>query len=105
MFNSYESSVSNHVNAVSGNIVKTYKESWFERFHLRSNYAEKLFKRQPSEDHITKPPVVIQMVLCGDMEVVAELMAYEDYQKIFEEEVEEGDFEKNQNRKTTDCER
>ena len=44
------------INACSGGIYKTYKESWFTRFHLKSDLAEKLFKPYDlSLIHISEP--------------------------------------------------
>jgi hypothetical protein len=76
------------INACSGGIYKTCKESWFVRFHLQSGYAEKLLVSNPNiwleteEKHITV--IVLQMVICGEMEVIAELIKKEDYDKYFE---------------------
>lgn len=80
MFDSY-SSVSNHVNAVTGSIVKTYKESYFIDLHFNSSLCDRLFKEKANE-------VVIQMVICGDRRVIAEVINRKDYEKIFNSEVE-----------------
>jgi hypothetical protein len=104
MFNTSYYHAGNHttnlkINAVTGAILKNHPKSWFERFHLKSERAEKLFKegghqatkkeygrgddywkssgwdvRDPDKD-IT----VLQMVICGDMEVMAELVYTKDY--------------------------
>lgn len=92
------------INACSGGIYKTYKESWFKRFHLKSETAEKLFKPYGNEEKISKdtieqyswggsytkehkePVIILQMVICGDMEVIAELITEKDFNKYFEEE-------------------
>lgn len=42
--------VSTHVNAVSGNITKTYAKSFFKRFHLKSALADKLLSPEPQFD-------------------------------------------------------
>ena len=103
MFNNYnldsyhKTVVSTHVNAVTGNITKTYKDSFFKRFHLTSKLADKLFANNSEHRKIKVPErfhdekysdperevVVVQMVICGDMEVIAELIYKEDYEKIF----------------------
>lgn len=98
MFNTsyYKSgSVSNSqsikINAVSGAILKNHPKSWFKRFHLQSDTAKELFaegghkayygshswerERTPDKD-IT----ILQMVICGDMEVVAECVYTKDYE-------------------------
>lgn len=90
-----------HVNAVTGAILKNHPKSWFTRFNLTSKYAEALFaegghkamkkvsvrydptdwrdytrdERDPDKD-IT----ILQMVICGDMEVIAELVYTKDYE-------------------------
>lgn len=81
MFNTTNNSVSHHVNAVSGNIIKTYKDSFFERFHLQSTLATNLLSDLPKLNN--KRVVIIQMTICGDMEVIAEIMYQSDYDKLF----------------------
>lgn len=84
------------INACSGGIYKTYKESWFIRFHLKSDLAEKLFKPYDNEiktsGYCTKehkePVIVLQMIICGDMEVIAEIIREKDFDKYFEIEKE-----------------
>lgn len=45
MFNTYNEGDTNlKINACSGGIYKTYKESWFEYLRLNSSRAEILFK-------------------------------------------------------------
>ena len=106
MFNSYRGGdITNtlKINACSGGIYKTYKESWFERFHLQSESAKELFNKcsirkirtgefyKNSWGHIDydKPitekeeVIIIQMIICGDMEVIAELIRKEDFDKYF----------------------
>lgn len=110
MFNSYNTSqtINNlKFTAVSGNIYKTYKESWFVRFHLRSELMEKLsdhskvrYDEDTNQYYIgtqsdsgnrwincekeynrAKPVAILQMVICGDMEVIAEIIYKEDLEK------------------------
>lgn len=88
MFNntSYSNNVvSNHVNAVTGSISKTYKESFFKRFNLKSRMAETLLSEQPSLyiNGRTTPVVIVQMVVVGDMEVMAEIIFKSDYDNLF----------------------
>ena len=77
MFNSYSStckpSQSVKINAVTGAILKNHPKSWFERFHLKSSRADNLLNSSQSE------VVVLQMVMCGDMEVMAECIWKRDY--------------------------
>lgn len=67
------------INACSGGIYKTYKESWFNRFNLKSMMANGLFQSN-------KSTIILQMVICGENEVIAELIKKEDFDKYFEEE-------------------
>lgn len=68
-----------NINACSGGIYKTYEESWFNSFNLKSCMAENLFK--PNESTI-----ILQMILCGKDEVIAELIDKEDLDKHLERE-------------------
>lgn len=75
------------INAVSGGIYKTYHESWFQRFHLQSKMAETLLKpydrkiKVDTSYYSSEEVSVIQMVLCGDMEVMAEVIRTVDLEK------------------------
>lgn len=104
MFNTYNNATHNtlKINAVSGGIYKTYKESWFRLFNLGSQLAGKLFRKgncrywqeynsysiDCSENAYKygKEVIVLQMVICGDMEVIAEIMYKEDFDKYFIDE-------------------
>lgn len=66
------------INAVTGAILKNHPKSWFERFHLRSSRADSLLR--PRSD-----VVVLQMVVCGDMEVMAECVRREDFETALSE--------------------
>lgn len=105
MFNTYHAgshSYTNNVNinAVTGAILKNHPKSWFERFHLTSERAKTLFKEGGHKatkevwhsdntlygrGHYSTEPVpekditILQMVICGDMEVMAELVYTKDY--------------------------
>lgn len=84
------------INAVSGAILKNHPKSWFERFHLKSERANELLKEgghkatctkydnnyqyNYTEHDPTKDITVLQMVICGDMEVMAELVYTKDYE-------------------------
>lgn len=74
MLNSYAVSQKTKINAVSGAILKNHPKSWFERFHLESNRAKGLLCNGGNI-------VVLQMVVCGDMEVMAELVYRKDYEE------------------------
>ena len=99
MFNSYrggDTSQSVKINAVSGGILKNHPKSWFERFHLKSKRAEALLKEAGhkatkqeasswdkyyyvSKDDPEHNVIVLQMMICGDMEVIAECVYEKDY--------------------------
>lgn len=97
MFNNYDVTNTLKINACSGGIYKTYRESWFERVNLNSISADKLFRKEKnfysasknnyyeSKDYCDcKEVVVLQMIICGDMEVIAEIITREDFDKYFE---------------------
>ena len=104
MFNTYHAG--NHtnnikINAVTGAILKNHPKSWFERFHLQSKRANELltegghkatkkeFRKYSWSDNdgyyddvpdAEKDITVLQMIICGDMEVMAELVYTKDYE-------------------------
>ena len=105
MFNTSYYHAGNHtsnvkINAVTGAILKNHPKSWFERFHLDSPRAKALFNEGGHKatkevwrkdtyshlggryDHVPNPEkdiTILQMVICGDMEVLAELVYTKDY--------------------------
>ena len=106
MFNTSYYHAGNHtnnfkINAVTGAILKNHQKSWFEHFHLNSDRAKQLltegghkgFDRKyhssndwhsngyyTNEENPDKDITVLQMVICGDMEVMAELVYTKDYE-------------------------
>lgn len=47
MFNTYNAGDTNlKINACSGGIYKTYKESWFINFHLDSTLSNKILRKE-----------------------------------------------------------
>ena len=96
MLNSYN--VSNpqtvNINAVSGTIVKNYKESFILRFHMKSEMANTILDKNPRlkerdfYDSKYKQIVVLQVMLCGEQELMAEVMWKEDFDKMYEWKVE-----------------
>lgn len=82
------------INAVTGAILKNHPKSWFERFHLNSDRAKQLLTEGGDtgvetvkseycswkKDNPEKAITVLQMVICGDMEVMAELVYKKDYE-------------------------
>ena len=100
MLNSY-TSISNsqtmnmNINAVGGTIVKNYKDSFILRFHMKSEMAGLVLDQEPrlkrKDEHgywEEEPVVVLQVMLCGDQEFLAEVMWKEDFDKMFESLVE-----------------
>lgn len=79
LYSNYDVNNSVKINACSGGIYKTYKESWFDRFSLNSWMAKDLFEPNNST-------IILQMVMCGENEVMAELIKKEDFDKYFKEE-------------------
>lgn len=79
LYSNYNTNNTLKINACSGGIYKTYKESWFDRFNLKSTMANGLFQSN-------KSTIILQMVICGENEVIAELIKKEDFDKYFEEE-------------------
>ena len=93
MFNTYHAgncTQSIKINAVTGAILKNHPKSWFERFHLESKRADQLLTEggHKGKDWIysdkynlnpEKDITVLQMVICGDMEVIAECVYRKDY--------------------------
>ena len=106
MFNTSNYHAGNHannisINAVTGAILKNHPKSWFERFNLNSDRAKVLLTE--GGHHATKKKynyeynynetvadpdkdiTILQMVICGNMEVMAELVYTKDYNTIMEE--------------------
>ena len=106
MFNTYNAGDRNlKINACSGGIYKTYKESWFINFSLNSTLANKILRKEgcyyrPGYGYSTdkydlvescnkglekvKEVEILQMIICGDKEVIAEVIFKEDFEKYFE---------------------
>lgn len=109
MFNSYQGGNVNNtlkINAVSGGIYKTYKESWFTNFHINSPLSDVLFRREKCFYNIRTNKygtdkwdlkdgrynddikniyevVILQMIICGEMEVISEIICKDDLEKYF----------------------
>lgn len=106
MFNTYNAGNTNlKINACSGGIYKTYKESWFINFSLNSNMADKILRKEGcyyrpgygysiskydlvgrGNDGLEKVKEVeiLQMIICGEKEVLAEVIYKEDFEKYVE---------------------
>ena len=87
MFNTYDTGDTNvKINAISGTIVKNYKDSFMEYIILGSGISNKLFDKNPTfyNGHYYKPVVVLQAMMCGEKSVLCELMWKKDFDKLFE---------------------
>ena len=105
MLNSYSSANNSiKINAMTGNILKNYQKSFFKRFHLKSELAKQVLDED--QPHLSKtvtkyygdrddyekgykttekrPIVIIQMMICGEMDVIAEIMWKDDFDAMFE---------------------
>ena len=64
------------------------------RFHMKSEMATTIFDRNPrlKEGNYRgseyKEIVVLQVMLCGEQELLAEIMWKEDFDKLYEQKVE-----------------
>lgn len=106
MFNHYNAGDTNvKINACSGGIYRTYKESWFVYFKLDGPLANKILKKDgcyyraykgyscnkydlvdtynEGIDEI-KEIIVLQMILSGDNSVIAELICKDDFNRYFD---------------------
>lgn len=63
----------------AGTLQKTFRKSWFRRFHLTSDYAKRLFEPEYQQSKI----VILQIMSFGDSEFLAELANKDDYDAIF----------------------
>lgn len=92
MFNRASVNQTLNINAVSGGIYKTYKESWFEHLHLNSSRSNNLLSQTGKTDYYDKglPHIaVLQMVINGEGTVLVELIEKDDLEKYLVGEVEE----------------
>lgn len=89
MFNTYNAGDTNlKINACSGGIYKTYKESWFSYLNLNDSAMQTMFrhfKYESDENPYYKDIIIIQMILTSNENyVIAELIKKEDFEKYFE---------------------
>lgn len=89
MFNTYNAGNTNlKINACSGGIYKTYKESQFEYLRLDGSAMETMFRhyKYKSDENIYYQDVIIlQMILTSKEDyVISELIRKEDFEKYFE---------------------
>ena len=91
LYSHYEANPTTNVkvNAVSGTLIKTFRKSFFKRFHMKSKMADYVFDEdKPSLHNIetfynAKEIVVLQIMLCGDNELLAEMIYKDDYDEMF----------------------
>ena len=89
MFNTYNAGDTNlKINACSGGIYKTYKESWFAHLRLDSSAMETMFRKykyESDENIYYRDVIILQMILTSKEDyVIAELIKKEDFEKYFE---------------------
>lgn len=80
MLNTYTSNPTAkiNINSVSGLLNKTLKDSYFVRFHMRSALSDRLF----CDNNKT---VILQIMLCQDGELIAEVIDRNKYEQMFKE--------------------
>lgn len=101
--NNYNNPQTVNINAVGGTIIKNYRDSFMVRFNMQSAMGEALLCKDPTmvkrierhsysssswEEKIREPVVVLQVMLCGEQELLAEVMWKEDFDKMFEPQAE-----------------
>ena len=94
MFNSYNNPQKVEINAVSGTLVKNYKDSVILKFHSNSKMAEKLFDLNPKvrvNSYTDLPVVVLQVMLSNNNELIAEVIRKEDFDRMYEMQTERKD--------------
>jgi len=65
------------------NITKSYKNSYFIRFHLKSEFSECILCEDARDMNNKKERIVVlQMLICEDMQVIAEIMKKIDYEEL-----------------------
>lgn len=87
LYNNYENNMK--VNAVSGTLTKTFKDSYFVRFDKGSRMEDNYFDDRKSfrtDDYAEIEIVVLQVMLCGDDTFLVEAIDKKDYDKLFKKE-------------------
>lgn len=90
MFNTYNAGDTNlKINACSGGIYKTYKESWFSYLRLDGEAMRtmtKKYKYKSDENVYYQDTIILQMILTSNENyVIAELIKEKDFEKYFKE--------------------
>ncbi len=90
LYSNYETNNTLKINACSGGIYKTYKESWFAHLPLDGSAMQTMFREYKYESYENKyyrNVIILQMILTSNEDyVIAELIKKEDFDKYFEEE-------------------
>lgn len=98
--NNYNNPQTVNINAVGGTIIKNYKDSFMLAFKINSYMGEELLCKNPTltkkikrynnswKEEEKEPVVVLQAMLCGEQELLAEVMWKEDFDKMFEPQIE-----------------
>ena len=86
MLNTYYNSQKLSINAVSGILTKTYTDSFFLRFHIRSQLSDELFNVNPKYrakgTYVDKDIIILQTMLCAENQLIAEVIYKEDFNKL-----------------------
>lgn len=78
-----------NINAVSGTLTKTFKDSYFVRFEKGSRmedcYFDENYCYRDNENQTKKIEIIVlQVMLCGDGSYLVEAIDKEKYEKMFE---------------------
>lgn len=99
MFNNYSSNTIK-INAISGTLVKNYKDSFFLDYDIGSNLADALHSAAPRyyakgrrcfyslREEDTEPVVILQTMLISEKRVMSEVIYKSDFDKLFSEVTE-----------------
>ena len=88
------------VNSISGLIIKTNPKSFFKAFDTHSEVAKSLLSKNPQieeyrfncygrREYFNIEVVILQIMVCGDDRVIAEIMLKEDYDECLKKSVQE----------------
>ena len=80
-----------NINAVSGTLTKTFKDSYFVRFEegsrMEDTYFDENYSYRLNRDRTEKIEIIVlQVMLCGDHSYLVEAIDKEKYEKMFEKE-------------------
>lgn len=88
MLNSYYNEQRLEINATSGILTKTYRDSFMVNFQYNSNMAKKLFSKEPTLAKRSREEtvVIIQTMILSNNWLLCEVMWKEDFDKLFSTE-------------------